>query len=1163
MFDEYARELIALLPALPDIDRSACRRALSAAYFYIVRNKLGLAWNADNLTDLRATRQLLRQMIDSLESVAVFDRLNGQVLPIDVEAASAFVAAEALFLLGELPVQARSPLLEDPILQESTYSGIEAAILYMIGGYDVDAVSVVKDLKVHNFDGTELDSIYAVRLNNANALLLRLQSFCLGKVRQPRGHLEFVDAENYAMNRTNPEYLVHKVRSNFYQLLGVGIDAYLDWLGGYAQESLEVSVQTLRKVRNAAFIDDYPTYTEFADIYHLSSLLLAAIEKTSRRALVHNVPVPAGITEERRQEFMGYLRYRARGDEHHRGRPFLWPSAIEYIENCMPGPNRDAVISMPTGSGKGYVAELAVTHALQSGWVLYLAPTNTLVHQVRRDLIYALRPFQEVSVRAFIGSEEYTTLSEEQITILDNNFVAVMTPEKCSLALRLYPEKFANCSLCVFDECHLLNDNNRGITADILLAQLSLVGHAMHFILMSAMVSNPEDLAQWLGSIHDVHAVPLNVKWRPSRTMRGLLLIDRNEFDQNFEEASELLRHLPARRRNQKFSSPLAVVTGLSGPWTLDGTSDYRISGLPISFDTAATRSGNEIIPTYDSWKNTSSRQLAELLAQAGMPTICFILTSRHHTFSAADKIIDSLPDAIGNENDFPELVEAWLAISDAELGSPTLLRALLRRGVAVHSSAMLQTEQAASEWMFLNGNAQLIFATGTLAQGLNLPAAAVVIAGTSMGDPRDQDEIAGVVRVNSMILNGFGRAGRPGFSNQGLAILVSDSPYKAQVSLNLDPSPALNQYAVLGEEDAAIEVHSPVETFIDNLIASDLNLLGASKNELVLTSLLAEYDGNVLHSGQILVRTFAAYHKRALLPEDSQGLFRDRINRVREDYFGQPEVPTWLNKTAMEAGVEYFRALRMWQAYNEHGLPSFGTALAFGIDDWLNLFMNILALLPPKQILMYLPDPEYKTPTVLTRMRQSVANQTEVDQIPWDSPNGWIELWQELAGIVKLHLAGESFSKIAQSYLDLDAEQLVNKRSKGDHPLPAVFGFLDRIVNKLAIDAGCFAAINEMIINPPDSNEEHLLEALQALPLCIRHGCDSLGTLAWYRFGYRQRICAHALQHEFPVPQEVSNDSERAEWVRQARRNWLSSDEVYENPLINSAKVVLLKAED
>ena len=85
----------------------------------------------------------------------------------------------------------------------------------------------------------------------------------------------------------------------------------------------------------------------------------------------------------------------------------------------------------------------------------------------------------------------------------------------------------------------------------------------------------------------------------------------------------------------------------------------------------------------------------------------------------------------------FPQLVESLLTIAEYELGVRTVLRDLLRHGTPVHTSAMLTVEQLASEWMFLRNHAKLMFAPGTLAQGLNLPAVAVFVAGTSMGNPR------------------------------------------------------------------------------------------------------------------------------------------------------------------------------------------------------------------------------------------------------------------------------------------------------------------------------------------------------------------------------------------------------------------------------------------
>ncbi len=476
----------------------------------------------------------------------------------------------------------------------------------------------------------------------------------------------------------------------------------------------------------------------------------------------------------------------------------------------------------------------------------------------------------------------------------------------------------------------------------------------------------------------------------------------------------------------------------------------------------------------------------------------------------------------------------------------------------------MLQTEQAAAEWMFSHEKAKLIFATGTLAQGLNLPAIAVVIAGTSMGDPRavDTDSPAGISRVNALILNGFGRAGRPGFSNQGIGVLVSDSPFSAPISDDLDPVEALNRYSVLGEPDATVNVQSPLESFIDKLLADEPLESAASEEELVLASSLAEFNDDDNNAGLVLSRTFAAYCKReTFLPQTPEQL-RARLVELKEAYLQHPAMPQWMNTVAMKAGVQFIRAWRMYSAYMQRGVPAEDEAARFGVMEWLQVFFEVMSLMPPEQIAVYLPDESVKRVTVLTRMRDRVPRNPSASVRPWPVPANWPRLWRELMELVSLYMKGSTYAELARVYLQLPAGDIGNQRTKGDHPIPAVFKFLSDVISKLSVDAGCFLAIHELVVNGSDKTRVTIPDTLQALPLCIRNGCDSLGVLAWYRFAYRQRVCAHALQRAFPVPGNLKNDAEIWAWVSQARRTWLAGErDVSEEPLLAHARVVITEA--
>jgi hypothetical protein len=1148
MFDEYAKQLIDKIPKLKNLIHEDCRRALSKAYLYTLGIKLGLEQNEVNDNEIEEIKILLYKLSRSLQSICVFDKLNGIKIDKEVEEACAFVAAEATSLLIELYKEVPNKENEDALRNIINFLSIESALLYMIGGYDINSITAISKIKIPMFH-SNLSNESPVKAYSI-LLIKNLSELCSGTLSGYKNYIE-VNVNNFKI--TDYQTLTKNIRLQFYEKLNLAICHYMSWLEGNIKLKSE-AINILETLREVSVNSGYSNFTEFADIYHLSSLLLITIEKTSKRATVHTIPKPDFSDVLLQKQFVKYLIHRAKGSEGKRGKPFLWPSAMEYITDCLPGPSKNAVISMPTGSGKSFISELAIVNSLDKGWILYLTPTNALASQVRRDLKDSLMEFRGISVQAFIGGDEYTTLSEEQIAN-SNNYIAVMTPEKCALALRMYPEKFESCSLCVFDECHLMNDDRRGVTVDILLAQLFENAPLMKFVFMSAMIDNAEQLSKWIEFASKKSTVPKLIKWRPSRTMRGLLFLDSDDLKRKYSVAVESFKNLPKSRKKVEFNVDVAMVAGLSGPWTKDGYEDYKAIRLPLQFTASAIKGD---IAKYDGWKNTCARQLSQLMSINEIPVINFILTSKHHAFSSAIKAAEKLPDKISDRSEMASILKAWLMISDKELGVETMMWELLSKGIAVHSSGMLQTEQAASEWAFGNGYANLMFATGTLAQGLNFPAVAVIISGTSMGDPREKneyDEVYGLSRVNALILNGFGRAGRPGFSNQGIGILVSDRPFTAKVSDRLDPKVALESYEILAESDAAITISSPVEHFILNVIEKQVDANYATQSELSLISLLAELNDKDGSAGSVLKRTFAGYKFKEKFTDKLISEIDEVFFNLKNNFLTQKDIPEWVNIVSMKSGVDFFKARDMWFSYKKYGLVDIIKSKQMNLSDWLDIFFSVLSLLPPKRIENYIPEDSLKTKTVLTNIRDLIIDKREIDTIDWNIPNGWSELWIELKELIIAYVNGESYMSIAIKYLGIELSDN-NKRSSGSQPIPAVFKFIKEIIEPLAIDAGCFLALNEYGVFSEEDNS--VPESLQALPLCIRNGCNSLDSLAWFRFGIRQRISAHTLNSLYPLPSDLSNDSQRANWVRAKRSEWLKGKDLNDD-LLNSIKLIIL----
>ena len=168
----------------------------------------------------------------------------------------------------------------------------------------------------------------------------------------------------------------------------------------------------------------------------------------------------------------------------------------------------------------------------------------------------------------------------------------------------------------------------------------------------------------------------------------------------------------------------------------------------------------------------------------------------------------------------------------------------------------MIETEKIASESAFRARATRVMHATGTLAQGLNLPAMAVVIGGTRIGDPRGEDVKVVEQRKLSQLLNAAGRAGRAGFANQGLVIAVPDDPLLLQSYSEVEK--LKNQLSYLEQPDNAVEINSGLESFLDLVTQGTLNTETASEIELQTIAVLSGGDEGQLSPVDVLRKSYA-----------------------------------------------------------------------------------------------------------------------------------------------------------------------------------------------------------------------------------------------------------------------------------------------------------------
>jgi len=201
----------------------------------------------------------------------------------------------------------------------------------------------------------------------------------------------------------------------------------------------------------------------------------------------------------------------------------LYPPQEEAIRaGALKGKN--LVLASPTASGKTLIAELcALKHILERDEkVLYLTPLRALASEKYEEFkkYTVIRKRSGRRVRVGISTGDYDS-SDPWLGKFD---IIVTTNEKADSLLRHRSRWVNEISLVVADEVHLLNDNERGPTLEVVLARLIQVNPDTQILALSATIKNAEEAAEWL------RAISVTTEWRPVNLREGVLLHNEIHF---------------------------------------------------------------------------------------------------------------------------------------------------------------------------------------------------------------------------------------------------------------------------------------------------------------------------------------------------------------------------------------------------------------------------------------------------------------------------------------------------------------------------------------------------------------------------------------------------------------------------------------------------------
>lgn len=426
----------------------------------------------------------------------------------------------------------------------------------------------------------------------------------------------------------------------------------------------------------------------------------------------------------------------------------LPPQRRTLAERGLLGSSRRAVVvSLPTSSGKTLIAQFRMLQALnqfedRKGWVAYLAPSRALVNQVTRQLRRDFGPLglvvERVSPAMEIDGVEAGVLKEIRD---DAQFrILVATPEKFDLMLRQGWEEKINrpLTLVVVDEAHTIQDIQRGLRLELLLATINRECREAQFLLLTPFIQNAREVARWLGG-QNSDDISLGVDWQPNDRAIGIV----SPVDNG-----------PKNGRSRDYRLNFESVHTSRHTIVVD-----EAFSLGKDETLAATLSQVQDVGTIAAIAARKLKVRGPVIAMHRQPD---------YVWKLADKIKAERTQVISSDVRF---VQDYVT---AEMGSHFPLVDLLSHGIGVHHGGLPEEIRMLMEWLFEKGQLDVLAATTTIAQGVNFPVSGVVMASTQYSSKGYS-----VPMPAEDFWNIAGRAGRVSQGQLGVVALVAEDESK------------------------------------------------------------------------------------------------------------------------------------------------------------------------------------------------------------------------------------------------------------------------------------------------------------------------------------------------------------------------------------------------
>ena len=381
--------------------------------------------------------------------------------------------------------------------------------------------------------------------------------------------------------------------------------------------------------------------------------------------------------------------------------------ACEIIDN-----GESVVVCAPTGAGKTVIAQHAINNALKQGCrIFYTTPLKALSNQKFYDFCeqYGADKVGLLTGDTSINREAQIVIMTTEVfrnMLYGTNFGAVA-------------DNLKDVRYVVLDEVHYMNDEQRGTVWE---ESIIYCPTNIQIIALSATVANCDELTNWINTVHSKTKL-VNTDFRP----------------------------VPLRF------------------FYFDSSQPYKL--LPLL--TPDGKLNNKIKPEKPQWargkdkrKKTYVKQIIQNLADNDMLPAIYFTFSRKKCDEQMEKCSGLGLNTRKEQEEIKAFIEEFIAENPHLYGNKHI--EYLIQGVASHHAGLLPAWKNLVEKLFQKGLIKVVFATETLAAGINMPARSTVISSTS----KRTDSGHRMLTANEF-LQMSGRAGRRGMDEVGYVTVV------------------------------------------------------------------------------------------------------------------------------------------------------------------------------------------------------------------------------------------------------------------------------------------------------------------------------------------------------------------------------------------------------